>query len=111
MRLRKRRLEKHSKLAKGVRILRRTVRWHPGDGVANEVDPRHVATAVKEAGASGAKTLSSRGEKSESKVDINNQDDSDGELLDSARASAYRSVAARMNYLNVDRPDIALLRS
>ena len=47
-------------------------------------------------GASNARALSSTGEKSEVKADLNDQDDSEGELLNPARASAYRSVAARI---------------
>ena len=93
--------------AKEVTILNRIVRWHPGEGATIEADPRHVEIAIKDAGASGSKTLSSTGEKSESKIDVNDQDDSEGELLESARASAYTSVVARMNYLNIDRPHIA----
>ena len=39
--------------------------------------------------------------------DKDERDESEGELLDSNRASAYRSNVARMSYLDIDRPDIA----
>ena len=45
-------------LAKEVRILNRTVKWHPGEGVAVEADPRHVEIAIVDTGAGNAKTLS-----------------------------------------------------
>ena len=49
------------KLAKSVRILNRIVRWHPGEGVIIEADPRHVEIAIVDAGAGSAKTLSPTG--------------------------------------------------
>ena len=82
------------KLAKEVRILNRIVRWHPGEGVTIEADPRRVEIAIVDTGVSNAKTLSSTGEKSEVKIDVNDQDESEGELLGPARTSAYRSVVA-----------------
>ena len=92
---------------KEVRILSRIVRWRPGEGVTIETYLRRVGIAIVDAGTGNAKTLSFTGEKSEVKADLNDQDDSEGELLNPARASAYRSVVARMNYLNIDRSDIA----
>ena len=56
-------MEKHD--MKEMRVLNRIVRWHPGDGVAIEADPRHVEIAVIGARTLNAKKLSPTGEKSE----------------------------------------------
>ena len=39
-----------AKCKKHVRVLNRLVRWHPGIGVTNEADPRHVDILLKDTG-------------------------------------------------------------
>ena len=79
------------KLALEVRILNRIVRWHPGKGVTIEADPRHVEMIMKDAGTGDSRTLSSTGARSEVN-DNDEEDESEGELLEPSRSTAYRSA-------------------
>ena len=62
---------------------------------------------MKDTGTEEARPSSSTGAKSEANDNDEDIDESEGELLEPSRATAYRSNVARMNYLNIDRPDIA----
>merc|ERR1712026_196288 len=80
-------------------LLRWVVRW-TSDGWEYEADQRHGEIIVKETEMDQAKpvTTPSAEEKEE---------ESDEEVMGGDGARWYRGVAARGNYLNLDRPDLA----
>ena len=66
-----------------------------------EADPRHAELVLLQMKMEKAKPVSTPG------VDGKDEDDHDGELpLDPDRSKQYRSLAARLNYLSADRPDM-----
>ena len=82
---------------KAIVILNRIIEWR-GDGIVMEADPRHVEMILKELGMESCKgsdvvgiTIDIRGDD----VKLNKDD-----------AKAFRSLAARCNFLSADRPDI-----
>ena len=110
-------------LLKELRILNRHIQW-TRDGITIEADKKHVITilkemdlmdaksvvtpAVREEGARGSRQVNDdeddeaelRGEESEGKGSKDEQEEEDKQLY------KYRSWAARLNYLAIDRPDI-----
>ena len=82
------------------KILNRIVRW-TADGYEIEADPRHSELVIQQLGLEGAKPLSSPG------VDGKEEEDIEGDVpLGAEQATRYRGIAARINYLASDRPDV-----
>ena len=66
-----------------------------------EADPRHCELVLKQLEVEGQKSLSSPG------IEGKEEEDGDGdEPLTAEQASNFRGIAARLNYLSADRPDI-----
>ena len=92
--------EKHNQ--QEIRILNRIVRWTK-EGLEYEPDQRHGELIVKELGLEGANSLSSPGVPENAKA----QDEEDeGEAWKEKEPGKFRAIAARLNYLAVDRPDL-----
>ena len=89
-----------------MRILNKVVRTSES-GVQFEADPRHAAHVIRDLGLAGGKPGAVPGSKEEgrkAKGDLDRDDDED--LLDAAEATQHRGIAARLNYLAANRPDI-----
>ncbi len=84
---------------KELKVLNRLVRWC-GDGLEYEADPRQAEKIIGDLDLEGAKTVGSPG------VKITSDMSSKDEPLEEGKHTAFRSVAARGNYLAADRPDI-----
>ena len=80
-----------------LRVLNRIFRW-TSDGILLEADPRHQEILVAAERGSALLTPGAKETVSEPAEDV---------PLDTAAVSAFRSEAARGNYLGLDRPDIA----
>ena len=87
---------------KEVTILGRTVRWTK-DGIEYEADKKHRDMLIDHFGfKDGTKGLTVNG----SKVD-NEKEDPEGKTpLDKEEAKIYRGLAARLNFLSLDCPDL-----
>ena len=86
--------------AKEVRVLNRVVRVTEG-GWEYEADQRHGELIVQTLGMEGSKPVCSPGE------DLKPwEEENDKEKLQGAKATEYRGLAARANYLALDRSDI-----
>ena len=76
-----------------------------------EADPRHAEIVIKELGLEGGKAIKVPGakapkeEQDEEKIEEQWQE---AEELNTEDARRYRAVAARLNYLAVDKADIKL---
>ena len=79
------------------RILNRLVRVSK-DGWHIEADPRHAELIIQELGLTGTKGLSTPG--------VDDPENEDENELGGDELSKYRSLAARANYLSMDRPDL-----
>ena len=82
------------------KVLNRIVRAIP-TGWEYEADPRHAEIIVKEMGVQDCKAVGSPGE-DEKKYEIEENDTE----LEKGKATKYRKIAARANYLASDRIDI-----
>ena len=85
-----------------VKILNRILRWTDG-GLEYEADQRHAELLIKEMGLQGSKSAVTPSIPETSEMQELRADE---ELLSEAEASRYRGIAARINYLAIDRPDI-----
>ena len=83
---------------KEVRVLNRIVRWTP-EGIEYEADPRHVEQIVRDLDLMGAKSVTTPGLKPTFEQACHSG------LLPPEKHRAFRAIAARANYLAVDRPD------
>jgi hypothetical protein len=83
-----------------LRVLNRVLRW-ASDGIYYEADPRHQEILVAQL-AESLKSVSSPGTKGKPE-----KEEEEPEALTEQETSAYRSGAARANYLSLDRADIA----
>ena len=96
---------------KEVRILNRVVQLLP-EGVRLEADPRHAERVIRYMGVEQGKTSPVPGSKEETKRWSDAADPEGGQdgnvnpELEASEASTYRTVAATLNYLAADRPDI-----
>ena len=99
-----------------VRILKQIFRYTES-GIELEADPRHAELVIKELGLENAKASRVPGNKTtDENLEAQDRDswwqpkvseaDTEAETLDAESARRYRAVAARLNYLAVDRPDI-----
>ena len=77
------------------------VRWER-EGITYEADDKHSATIVKDLNLEHCKATSTPGDKATG----SSEELDDCALLSPERATQFRSVAARCNYLAADRPDI-----
>ena len=78
-------------------MLNRVFRWDD-TGVTYEADPRHAEIIISELGRASAHAVSMPRHEASSNVDC--------ESLSASEATMCRALAARANYLAVDRADI-----
>ena len=86
---------------KETRVLNRVIRVTE-QGWEYEADQRHGELVVKGMGLEGAKGVVTPGEE----VKAWNEEEEEEEKLGAGEASEYRGLAARANYLALDRADI-----
>ena len=82
------------------KILNRVVRWTQS-GYEVEADPRHAELVIKQLEASSMKPISTPGVEGKEEEDTEEDFELSGES-----ATNYRAIAARLNYLSTDRPDL-----
>ncbi len=87
---------------KSIRILNRVVEWG-SEGISYEADQRHAEIIVSKLGLKGeSRSVGNPGIKpSEFR-----EEEGDDEELEQSRATLYRGLVARANYLTQDRSDI-----
>lgn len=90
---------------KEIRILNRVIGW-TSDGIEYKSDQRHADTIVREFGLEDCKTVSAPGT-NEAK---NTFEESRGEVLTEESATKFRSIAARLNFLALDRAGLGATR-
>ena len=85
-----------------IHVLGRTLRWTK-KGIEYEADARHAKLIIEGLGLDNAKSVATPGTKDERKLE-----DVEGEevLMDPSEARKFRGIAARVNYLAVDRADL-----
>ena len=83
--------------------MNRILEW-TDDGINYEADARHAEQIGRDLGACQAKEVVTPGVKQ----DEPNEEEREKELLQGTAATQYRAIAARANYLALDRPDIGL---
>ena len=81
-----------------AKVLNRVVRRN-NQGYEIEADPRHAELIVEQVLETGARTLSTPG------INPGNEDE-EGQESEGENATKFRSLAARCNYLSLDRPDL-----
>ena len=90
-------------MPKSVKVLNRTISWTTA-GLWVEADPRHVSEVIKALGlekANVAPTPYARPDEEKNRGRAQEEEE-----LSKGEATQYRAVAARLNYLSLDRPDI-----
>ena len=85
-----------------AQVLNRTISC-THDGYEYEADIRHAEVLVKEVGATDLSSVVTPG----SKIRAEDLEGERAKPLDAERAGRFRALAARANYLALDRPDIA----
>ena len=91
-------------MSKEAKLLNRTIRWTP-QGISWEHDQRHVSEVVRTLGLEKANSINTPG--TDADPSKSNSPTPDGEdELGKEEATMFRAVAARLNYLSQDRPDI-----
>ena len=91
---------------KEVRILNRLIRWEGGK-ITYAADDKHVVKIMDELGFDG----DTKGIDMAIKKNYDDGDLEADELLDNAEAKRYRRLAATINYLAMDRPDLQFTAS
>jgi len=86
---------------KMIRLLNRIIEWKH-NGIYMEADPRHAEIMVKHLNLEGCTPLAAPNEK----INPKHLSDEDIKELSREDASAYRALAARGNFLSIDRSDI-----
>ena len=86
-----------------LRILNRTLRW-VNTGIEYEPDARHASTIIKDLRLECSKPLSTPGVANEEDDDPMSGDGKTG--TEWQTDTLYRALAARINYLSLDRPDL-----
>ena len=84
---------------KEVRVLNRVVRWTE-EGIEYEAGPRHVEQIVRELDVIGSKPVTTPGRKPTFEQACHSR------LLPPEKMRPFRAIAARANYLAMDRPDV-----
>ena len=92
-------------LSKQLQILNRTVRWS-SRGLWIEADPRHVKEVIKALGLEGASPAPTPGVVAKGETRVEDNDGSIDPELGHDETTMFRAVAARLNYLSQDWPDI-----
>ena len=87
---------------KQAQILNRVVTW-TDNGLEYEADIRHGELLVRDLEVQGKDSVVTPGTKIRAEVPEGNG----GKLLDAERVTKYRALAARANYLALDRPDLS----
>ncbi len=87
------------RMCKEARILNRTIRW-TNEGIEYEPDRRHADLIIKEVIPEGAKSVTTPG------TDEGRGRREESPELTKQESSRYRGIAARLNYLALDRPDL-----
>ena len=82
-----------------MRILNRIVRG-TGDGITYEADPRHAEIIVESMGLENANSVAAPGSGD------GPGGEEEEEELEEGDKTRYRAIAARCNYLAIDRPDL-----
>ena len=93
-------ISNHESHEKSMTVLGRAIRWTP-NGIEYEPDGRHAREIVRCLGLENSKCIGTPADHSDDGDD--EEEDSD---VDGSQATAYRSIAARCNYLAMDRGDI-----
>ena len=89
-----------------LKILNRIIRWRP-DGLRLEADPRHAEMVIEHYGLGEGKPVKTAGVKDPKKdveEDSHKETDKD-QPMSPAEAREHRGIAARLNYMTVDRAD------
>ena len=92
-------------LNKQLQILNRTVRWSSRE-LWIEADPRHVKEVIKASGLQGASPAPTPGVAAKGETRAEDSEDSIELELGHEETTMFRAVAARLNCLSQDRPDI-----
>ena len=92
-------------LAKEVKILNRTLRWER-KGISIEADQRHAREVVEALELWGAQPVATPGAVASKPKDGPVEAEASQGRLEPEKSTTYRAVAARLNYLSQDRPDI-----
>ena len=109
-----------AKHLKEARVLNRIIRWHDDVGLSYEADPRHAEEIIRQSGAEGMKSVTSpmvKPDHDETTEDRTNGIEvqkkcgskvQGGEASDLSREQVrqYRGIAARGNFLAMDRGDL-----
>lgn len=91
--------EEERECVQEIRILNRTIRWTRG-GIEYEADPRHAQQVVEDLELQLSKGVSTPGV-------TEDEENSEKQEKESWQTDAlYRAVAARINYLSIDRPGL-----
>ena len=85
---------------KVVKVLNRAVEWR-SEGIAVEADQRHVEIAAQLMGVKGNNNITAPGVKPRGE-----DEEFGGEALPRDKARVYRAVAARLNFVAMDRADM-----
>ena len=99
-----------------LRILNRIIRWCK-DGLRIEADPRHAEMVVQHYGLEeSTNSVKTAGVKEVKKKDAGDDGESESEqdespLMSPASAKEHRGLAARLNYMMVDRADCQYART
>ena len=109
-------------MEKEVKILNRTLKWIDGVGIQYEVGSKHAEKIIKETRADKMKGLhvpivredsAESDEHKERSIEemkrrskLGHKAEKSGEVLDPRETTRFRALAARANFLAVDRPDI-----
>jgi len=88
-----------------LRILNRVISW-TDRGITYEADPRHAELLVQELQLDGAKGVTTPGSKDDVSKAAAENEASDDTLLSTSQTTRYRGIAARLNFLAQDRPDL-----
>ena len=85
-----------------IRVLNRTISW-TDQGIHYEPDQRHADLIVEQAGMSSSKSISTT---CCTDVEYDESKRLQSGYLQSSEATAFRGIAARINYSALDRPDL-----
>ena len=106
--------------SKEARVLNRIIRWHDEVGLSYEADPRHADEIIKQSGAADLKPVTSpmvkvnnletedeksKGIEEQKRKKTKDVPDAD-QLLNKEQTTQYRGIAARGNFLAIDRADL-----
>ena len=92
-------------LDKQLQILNRTVRWS-SRGLWIEADPRQVKEVIRALDLEGASPAPTPREAAKEETRVEDTEESSDPELGHEETTMFRAVAARLNHLPQDRPDI-----